>query len=405
MVETPEPFEFDYSSTGIVYGRGCVAKLGDVLDHHDVERAMVVTGSNVGANRDVMGPVEDGLGDRLVAVFDETTPEKDLETVLDGVDMMAEHDVDVLVGVGGGSSLNITRAMCAIAPLSWSRERVVDEVLSTRDVPSPESEEALIPNVVVPTTMPGADVSAGGSVFVTDAEQAPDATDSGRIDATVSDSRLIAEANVYDPDLYATTPTGPLVSSAMNGFNKGIETLYSSESTPIANAHAIKALQHYRVGLPDLVEADPDDVAYDHAVLATVLVQYGRKTNIIHTFGNGISLHYDVQQGAVHSIVVPHVLQYVFDTAYAHRHRIAEGLSIDVEGMDDDAIAEAIIEEVLVVRDALGLPRRLREIDGMEQDHFEAVAEDILDNYKHARNPPGIDPTVEDVAAVLEAAW
>ena len=405
MVETPEPFEFDYSSTGIVYGRGCVAKLGDVLDHHDVERAMVVTGSNVGANRDVMGPVEDGLGDRLVAVFDETTPEKDLETVLDGVDMMAEHDVDVLVGVGGGSSLNITRAMCAIAPLSWSRERVVDEVLSTRDVPSPESEEALIPNVVVPTTMPGADVSAGGSVFVTDAELAPDATGSDRIDATVSDSRLIAEANVYDPDLYATTPTGPLVSSAMNGFNKGIETLYSSESTPIANAHAIKALQHYRVGLPDLVEAHPDDVAYDHAVLATVLVQYGRKTNIIHTFGNGISLHYDVQQGAVHSIVVPHVLQYVFDTAYAHRHRIAEGLSIDVEGMDDDAIAEAIIEEVLVVRDALGLPRRLREIDGMEQDHFEAVAEDILDNYKHARNPPGIDPTVEDVAAVLEAAW
>lgn len=405
MVETPEPFEFDYSATGIVYGRGCVEKLGDVLDRHGVERAMIVTGSNVGANRDVMGPIEDGLGDRLVAVFDETTPEKRLGTVLDGVDLMSEHDVDVLVGVGGGSSLNVTRAMCAIAPLGWSRERVVEEVVMTRAVPSPETEEALVPNVVVPTTMPGADVSAGGSVFVADSDLAPDATGSGRIDATISDPRLIAEANVYDPTLYATTPTGPLVSSAMNGFDKGIETLYSSESTPIANAHAIKALQHYRVGLPDLAEADANDAAYDHAVVATILVQYGRKTNIVHTFGNGISLHYDVQQGAVHSIVVPHVLRYVFDTAHAHRHRIAEGLSIDVEGMDDDAIAEAIIEEVLVVRDALGLPRRLREIDGMERDHFEAVAEDILDNYKHARNPPGVDPTVEDVIAVLEAAW
>lgn len=405
MIETPEPFEFDYSATGIVYGRGCVARLGDVLDRHGVERAMVVTGSNVGANPDVMGPITDGLGDRLVAVFDETTPEKHLETVLDGVDLMAERDVDVLVGVGGGSSLNVTRAMCAVAPLGWSRERVVEEVVSTRDVPSPEAEEALVPNVVVPTTMPGADVSAGGSVFVADSDRAPDATGSGRIDATVSDSRLIAEANVYDPTLYATTPRGVLASSAMNGFDKGIETLYSSESTPIANAHAVKALQHYRVGLPDLAEAAADDAAYDHAVLATVLVQYGRKTNIVHTFGNGISLHYDVQQGAVHSIVVPHVLRYVFDTAYAHRHRIAEGLSIDVEGMDDDAVAEAIIGEVLVVRDALGLPRRLREIDGMERDHFEAVAEDVLDNHKHARNPPGIDPTAEDVVAVLEAAW
>jgi len=405
MIEVPEPFEFDYSPTGIVYGRGCVGKLGDVLDRHGVERAMVVTGSNVGANRDVMGPIEEGLGDRLVAVFDETTPEKYLKTVLDGVELMAECDADVLVGVGGGSSLNVTRAMCAIAPLGWSRERVVEAVVSTRDVPSPEEEEALVPNVVVPTTMPGADVSAGGSVFVAAADLPSDAAVSGRIDATISDPRLIAEANVYDPDLYATTPTGPLVSSAMNGFDKGIETLYSSESTPIANAHAIKALQHYRAGLPSLVEATPDDVAYDHAVLATVLVQYGRKTNIVHTFGNGISLHYDVQQGAVHSIVVPHVLRYVFDAAYAHRHRIAEGLSIDVEGMDDDAVAEAIIDEVLVVRDALGLPRRLREIDGMERDHFEAVTEDILNNHKHARNPPGIDPTVEDVVTVLEAAW
>jgi alcohol dehydrogenase class IV len=405
MIETPEPFEFNYSATGIVYGRGCVAGLGEVLDIHGFERAMVVTGSNVGANGEVMGPIEEALDDRLVAIYDETTPNKNLETVLDGVDLMADRDVDVLVGVGGGSSLNVTRAMCAIAPLGWSRERVIEEVVATRDVPSPEAEEALISNVVVPTTMAGADVSGGGTVFVDDAALAPEATGSGRIDATVSDPRLVAEANLFDPTLFATTPTEPLVSSAMNGFDKGIETLYSRESTPIANAHAIKALQHYRVSLPNLAEADADGSAYDHAVLATVLVQYGRKTNIIHTFGNGISLHYDVQQGAVHSIVVPYVLQYVFDTAHAHRHRIAEGLSIEVEGMDDDAVAEAIIEEVIFVRDALGLPRRLRMIDGMERDHFDAVAKEILDNHKHARNPHGIDPTVEDVVAILEAAW
>jgi len=405
MIETPEPFEFNYSPTGIVYGRGCVEGLGEVLDRRGLERVMVVTGSNVGANGDVMGPIEEVLDDRLVAIFDETTPEKKLETVLDGVDLMTERDVDVLVGVGGGSSLNVTRAMCAIAPLGWSRERVVEEVVATRDVPSPEAEEVLIPNVVVPTTMAGADVSGGGTVFVDDATLASDATGSGRIDANISDPRLMAEANLFDPNLFATTPLGPLVSSAMNGFDKGIETLYSSESTPIANAHAIRALQHYRVSLPNLAKADADDVEYDHAVLATILAQYGRKTNIVHTFGNGISLHYGVQQGAVHGIVVPYVLRYVFDTAYAHRHRIAEGLSIDFKKMGNDAIAEAIIEEVINIRDALGLPRRLHTIDGMERDHFDAVAEEILDNHKHAGNPPGIDPTVNDVVAVLEAAW
>lgn len=405
MIERPTRFSFEYAATEIVYGRGCVSKLRSVLDEIGAGRALIVCGSNVGANREVMGPVEDGLGDRLVGVFDETTPEKYLETVLDGVDLMHAEEIDVVVGLGGGSSLNVARAMCSIAPLNRSREDIVAEVIETREVPSLDESMAPVPNVAIPTTMPGADVSAGGSVFVAAADVARDSTDSGRIDANVSDPRLMAEANFYDPELYATTPSRVLASSAMNGFDKGIETLYSRESTPIANAHSIKGLQHYRVGLPDLVGADPDDPAYDHAVLGTILVQYGRKTNIIHTFGNGISLHYDIQQGGVHSIVAPHVLRYVFDTVDGYRHRIAEGLAIDTNGKRDEAIADEIVEEVTRIRDALELPTRLRDVEGLERDHFEDLAVEIRDNYKHRQNPPGLDPDNEDIITVLEAAW
>lgn len=403
MVRTPESFNFEYTPTEIVYGRGSVGKLGVTLDDLGAERALVVCGSNVGANQDVMGPIEDALGTRLAGVFDETTPDKYLETVIDGVERVRADDIDVVVAVGGGSSMNVARAMCSTAPTDLSRENVVDEVVETRQIPLDSVDP--IPNVAIPTTMAGADVSSGGSVFVGADKLAPESVGSGRTDVRISDPRLMSESIFYDPVLFATTPTGVLASSAMNGFDKGIETLYSRTTNPIGNAHSVKGLQHYCAGLPDIIDADSDDPAMEHAVVGTFLVQYGRQTNIIHTFGNGISLHYDIQQGAVHGIVAPHVLRYVFDTADSHRHQIAEGLTIDTDGLNDDEIADAIIAEVTRIRDALGLPSELRSVEGLKRDHFPNVAEEILDNHKHERNPPGVDPTAQEIVSVLEAAW
>ena len=405
MVRSPDSFDFEYVPTEIVFGRGCVSRLEEKLDELGAARALVVCGSNVGANRDVMAPIEAGLGDRLVGVFDETTPEKRLATVLDGVERVEAEAVDVVVAVGGGSSLNVARAMCSVAPLDRSREAVVEDVIEARRVPSPDGTTDPVPNVAIPTTMAGADVSPGGSVSVDTGEPAPQSTGSGRVDAHISDARLRAEAVFYDPDLFATTPTGVLASSAMNGFDKGIETLYSRTTTPISNAHAIRGLRHYCAGLPDLTDADAGDPAIDHAVVATLLVQYGRQSNVVHTFGNAISLHYDVHQGTVHGIVAPDVLRYVFDEVDGHRHRVAEGLALDTDGLTDGAVADAVVDEVTRIRDALGLPARLRSVEGLEREHFPDVAEEILGSHKHGRNPPGLDPTVEEIVSVLEAAW
>ena len=405
MIDQPQPYDFEYTPTRVVFGRGCVSRLGEVLDGLNKERAMIVTGSNVGANRTVMNPIESGLGERLVVTFDQTTPEKRLGTVLAGIGLLQKEEIDIVVGVGGGSSLNVARAMCSVAPLDRAPDDIRGETHETGDVPSPGPDTLPVPNISIPTTMPGADISAGGSVSVAPRKVPDTDDDAKRVDANITDTRTMPEANFYDPALFATTPMSVLRSSAMNGFDKGIETIYSRESTPVASAHSVRALRHYQEGLPELVDADPEDDAYDHAVVATQLVQYGRKTNIIHTFGNGISFHYDIQQGTVHGIVAPHVLQYVFSNADARRTQIAAGLGIETAGLTDEEIADRIIEDVRRVSDALELPSQLRSIEGFEREDFDLVAEEILDNYKHGRNPPGIDPSHQDIVAVLDDAW
>ena len=67
MIPIPDSFDYDHCGVDLVYGRGRIDELGEDLAERGFERALVVCGSNVGANEDLMGPLREGLGDRLPA--------------------------------------------------------------------------------------------------------------------------------------------------------------------------------------------------------------------------------------------------------------------------------------------------------------------------------------------------
>lgn len=395
MVPIPDDFSFDHCGSQYVYGRGTVHRLGQLLADHGLERALVVTGTHVGSNEEVMTPVRRGLGDRVAAVFDQTTPEKLADTAYDGIEVMRDVDPDVLIGLGGGSSLDIARQMSVFAADGRSLAAFRDAALAGDPEP-PDPDEPPTPVVVVPTTFAGADVSSGGSIEVLSAGDSPSGQPV-RVSGSVSPIAMI-----YDPDLFDTTPFGPLAGSAMNGFDKGIETLYARDATPITDATAIRGLRFLTDALPRLGD---DPGAMDRAVAGIVLVQFERRTSIVHAFGHGFSYRYDLQQGVAHAVIVPHVLRYLFRKVDARRELLADGLGVDDSGMSDDQLAEAIVTEVEAVRDALDLPTRLRDLDGVAADHLPAIAEFVLDDRGMARVPTGLDPTADDLEGILRNAW
>jgi alcohol dehydrogenase len=154
---------------------------------------------------------------------------------------------------------------------------------------------------------------------------------------------------------------------------------------------------------------DPDRL--DDVLAGIVCVQYGvsepgaYKLSIIHAFGHGFSRNYDVHQGVVHGIVAPHVLRYLFENVDGRRDLLAEALGVDTRGRDADATAEAVVDAVAGVRDDLGLPDRLRTIDGLTRADLDDVAERIIDDSLIATVPDGLDATKADVRGVLNAAW
>lgn len=396
MLPITDSFEFDYFGSDLVYGRGCVGRLKDHLSKRDLDTALVVCGTNVGANEDVMGPVKRGLSDRLAGVFDETTPAKSAETVYDAIDVMRGVDPDVLVGVGGGSSLDIARQTSVFAADGRSLSEFRTAAREGRLEP-PTPDESATPVVVIPTTLAGADISTSGSVALLTSEASP----TGR---TIRTSGSITPvAMFYDPDLFETTPTGALAGSAMNGFDKGIETIYARNSNPITHGTAVHSLRLFRDALPHLSDGDPD--AVERAVVAIILAQFERRISIVHAFGHGVSRQYPVHQGIVHAVVVPHVLRYLFEHVDARRDLLAAGLGVDVAPLSNAEVADAVVDAVIEIRDSLDLPVRLRDVDPIESADLPAIAEFVLEDDKMRQAPEGLDPTVEEVEAVLREAW
>ena len=398
-------FRFDYQPGAIRVGAGCVEELGTELDRRDLDRALLVAGRTVGTTPAVVDPIRAGLGDRLGGEFPETTPAKTLGTALTGLRAAREHDADAVVAVGGGSTLDTATVLRALSTHGDDAEQVAREAIETGRLPvAPDGD--FLPLVAVPTTLAGADLSDMAGVTLTldrDVATGDDPPTGG-----VRDPRLLPTALYYDVDLYRTTPTPLLAASAMNGFDKGIEALYSPLSTPITDGTASRGLGLLRSGVGTIREEPMDDERLADVLAGIVAVQYGLtgdagyRASIIHAFGHGFSHGYDVHQGTIHGVVAPHVLRYVFDRVEGRRDLLASALGVDDSETDT---ADAVIDAVAGVRDDLGLPARLREIDGVERVDFDAIAAAIHDDDLLAVAPEGIDPTVAEITEVLDRAW
>ena len=395
-LQTPS-FAHEFKPGAIHFGRGCIGELEAELAERGFENALVVCGRNVGKNEAIMDPVRDGLGPRLRGVFDETTPQKSLKTVFDGIERMQEVDADVLVAVGGGSSLDIATGMSMLARDSRTYEDARTEVLETGTLALPEN--VVVPVVPVPTTLAGADLSVAAGLVVP--------TDDENVEAIVADNRLMPEALFYDPNLFDSTPMDALAGSAINGFDKGIEAIYSRFANPVTDATAVRGLRYLRSSLPDL-RSSSDPETMNRAVMGIILVQYGvsvpdaYKINIVHAFGHALRNEFGIQQGVAHAVVVPHAMRLIFEEGGGRPELLAEGLV--TESVVDD-IDEAVIDAVTEVRDGLGLPKRLRVIEGTEKSGLRSAAEHTYQDDFLDIGPPEFNPTVDDIEEALHRAW
>ncbi len=439
-----ESFSFDYQPGAIHYGRGQAEQLEAILTDAGYERALVVCGSNTGANEALMEPIERGLGETHHGTFDGTTPDKRAATAVAVAQRADDLDADVLVPVGGGSSLDVATVASVVRADGRDTAAVRAEVRETGGIALPDDESALTPLVPVPTTLAGADLSTLAGITVE--------LDDTVVATGVGGTALMPAAVVYDPALFETTPPSVLAGSAMNGFDKAIESLYAANRTPLTDATARRAVAYFDDGLPRLFDEmdDPhtdsgstdgtdsgstdgtdsestdgtdsgstygtdsgstyDSTAVDSVVAGVVLAQYGisrpgeTTLNVLHAFGHALRDTFDLQQGVAHAVIAPEALRALFDAG------VDSDPLVEAFGVDDST---TVVDRVEAIRDALGLPATLRaatDWDGPADDDAvaaaleEAAAATAADSLR-VNAPPAFELTESAARRVLAAAW
>ncbi|WP_049894291.1 iron-containing alcohol dehydrogenase family protein [Salinarchaeum sp. Harcht-Bsk1] len=403
LLEGSGPFRLDYDPGAIRYGAGATASLSDDLAEMGFDRALVVTGTTIGETAAVMDPVSSGLGDRLAGVFAETTPEKRLSTAVAGAAAARERDADVLVAVGGGSSIDTAKAIATVRTRDDDPQALGAEFAERQTLTVPDDP---LPIVAVPTTFAGADFTIGAGLSASPA--AGDLVDA-EVAGGLGGTQLGPVEAVYDPEVVATTPRSILAGSAMNGFDKAIETLYSRHATAITDATATRGVRRFREGLLAFGEAGSGDYhdGVPAAVEGLLLAQYGisrtdcTTMSVIHAAGQAVSARGDVQQGVAHAICAPHLLEHLLETA-----AVRIGLVANAFGVADGADPEtSIVDELVAVRDALGVTTALRDVPGIDREDLPEIAAAVADHRFVANGPADYEPTAPSLEAVLDAAW
>ena len=242
----------------------------------------------------------------------------------------AEHDVDALVSVGGGSTTGLAKAIALTAGL---------------------------PIVAVPTTYSGSEATPVWGLT------------EGARKTTGVDLRVLPKAIVYDAALTTSLPVELSVASGLNALAHCVDAMWGPSADPINAALAAEGIRSLAAGLPQ-VAADPEGLdGREHTLYAAYLsaaafasAGSGLHHKICHVLGGA----YNLPHAQTHATVLPYVLAFNGPAAPDAERRIAAAFG-----------AATALDGLLALKRQLDAPRALRDY-GLAQDAIAAAADAIL---------------------------
>jgi alcohol dehydrogenase class IV len=265
----------------------------------------------------------------------------------------AEHGVDAIVSVGGGSTTGLAKAIALTSGL---------------------------PIIAVPTTYAGSEA--------TDVWGLTDGTRK----TTGVDSRVLPRTVVYDATLTLSLPADLSIASGLNALAHCVDSLWAPRADPIDAALAVEGIRTLAVGLPRIVD-DPTGLpgredalvgAYLSAV-AFASAGSGLHHKICHVLG-GMGLPH----APTHAVVLPYVLALNAPAAPAAAGRIAQALG-----------SGTALDGLQALRRRLDAPRALRDY-GFDEADIPAAVETIRPVVPDS-NPAAV--TADDLDRLLHDAW
>ena len=374
----------------IEFGAGFSSNLGKIISKMGLRKAFIVTDPGILAH----GLMDKALSDLnklkiSYEILSKVTADPPEEIVLDACNRLILSKCDLVVGFGGGSSMDVAKIIAILAKEKQTLAEMygVDNIVGTR-----------LPLIQIPTTAGTGSEATMVSIITT-----------GRTTKAGAVSRvLLADKIILDPLLTIGLPSSITAATGVDAMVHAIEAFTSKRlKNPISNMLAVEALKLMSKNI-EMAVTDGQNIDARSAMLIGAMKAGQAFANApvaaVHALAYPLGGNYHIPHGLTNSLVLPHVLRFNMDEASKLYSELAHVVLFDREvPQDEKQASEMLVSYFENLPKRLGLQTTLREMNIPFEDLPRLAEEAMLQQRLLINNPRELN--LENALEIYKQAY
>ncbi|AXF57044.1 iron-containing alcohol dehydrogenase [Salicibibacter kimchii] len=377
-------FNFSVPSK-VIFEKGSSATVPEVINDLQLNNVLFVYDKGIidaGIADKVIEPVEKaGIN---VTHFTGVYPNPTIENVEEGYEIAASSDVDAIITIGGGSSMDCAKAINILLTNPGSIKDYEGRGIV---------KEKTKPLIAIPTT---AGTGSEGTAFtiITDTER--------QRKMIIAGDNVAADIALVDPELTVGLPPAITAATGMDALTHAIEAFVSKNASIPSNIHALKAIELIVENLEEAVKNGSNIEARENMMLGSLLAGIAFNQaglGLVHAIAHPLGSHFGVAHGVANAIGLPYVVKYNSDLqSVKEKHvEMASAMGFETEYKSLEIISEEIVSTIVKLSNAVDIPS-LKEI-GINKENLDEMAVDVTKENSMKFTPR--DASLEEVKELL----
>ena len=358
------------------FGFGAREVLPEEIKNRGYKKVLVVTDKSlfeIGLTKKVTDKLDEAGIE--YTVFSDVKPNPTVTNVKDGLRVCREFGADVIVAVGGGSSIDTAKGI-SIVMTNPDRE----DIVSLNGVSNTVNKG--MPLIALPTTH-GTAAEVTINYVITDEER--------EIKMVCVDPHDIPLVAIVDTELMSTLPKSIAASTGMDALTHAIEGYITKAHNTMSDMFHMRAIELIFENLPAAVNEKNQD-AIDKMGLAQYIAGMGFSNvglGIVHSMAHQLGAVYDTPHGLANAILLPTVMRFNGqDPATAQRFReiLVRIGRPDAEHLNDQDVINTFVWKISELSKAVGITQTIKDVGAKEED-FGMLADKAMEDPCKPGNP------------------
>lgn len=365
------------------HGSGAIQEIATDAKAHGFKKALVCSDPDL-IKFGVTAKVTDILDKNGLEyeLYSEIKPNPTIDNVKHGVETFKKSGADYLIAIGGGSSMDTSKAIgIIIANPEFEDVRSLEGVAPTK--------KPCVPIIAVPTTA-GTAAEVTINYVITDVERKRKF-----VCVDPHDMPIIA---IVDPDMMSSMPKGLTASTGMDALTHAIEGYTTKAAWEMTDMFHLKAIEIIARSLRSAVANEKE--GREGMALGEYIAGMGFSNvglGIAHSMAHTLGAVYDTPHGVACAMMLPIVMEYNADCTGEKYREIARAMGVKgVDDMSEEEYRKAAIDAVAQLSVDVGIPTKLEAI---KEDDLDFLAESAHADACAPGNPK--DASVEDLKALF----